>query len=101
VVVETTRLRQLTMAARALIRRAFTQLGTDHVSADAMAVNRRSRRVTDKAGLSFARTEPPRWRPPTQRHAGRQDYLRPASCAERNPHLYSEMSQDRGCLMIR
>jgi RimJ/RimL family protein N-acetyltransferase len=45
-----------TEGSRALIRRAFTELGVQRISADAMAVNHRSRRVMEKAGLSYVRT---------------------------------------------
>lgn len=45
-----------TEACRALVRRAFAELGVQRISADAMAVNHRSRRVMDKAGLTYVRT---------------------------------------------
>ncbi|SCE87090.1 Protein N-acetyltransferase, RimJ/RimL family [Micromonospora viridifaciens] len=45
-----------TEGARALIRKGFTDLGVDRVTANTMAVNTRSRRVMEKAGLSFLRT---------------------------------------------
>ena len=41
---------------RALVRRAFTELGVSQVVATTMAVNARSRRVLEKAGLRHART---------------------------------------------
>ncbi|MEV8057980.1 GNAT family N-acetyltransferase [Streptomyces antimycoticus] len=41
--------------ARALIHKGFTDLGVERVTADTMAVNTRSRRVMEKAGLSFLR----------------------------------------------
>jgi RimJ/RimL family protein N-acetyltransferase len=45
-----------TEGARALVRRAFTGLGVSRVVATTMAVNTRSRRVLEKAGLRHART---------------------------------------------
>jgi RimJ/RimL family protein N-acetyltransferase len=45
-----------TEGARALVRRAFTDLGVDEVVATTMAVNAGSRRVLEKAGLRYART---------------------------------------------
>ena len=45
-----------TEAARALIRLAFTEFGTDRVWAQTMAVNTASRRVMEKAGLNYVRT---------------------------------------------
>lgn len=45
-----------TEAARALVQHTFTQLCIRRISADAMAVNHRSRRVMEKAGLRFVRT---------------------------------------------
>jgi RimJ/RimL family protein N-acetyltransferase len=45
-----------TEGSRALLAKAFTELGVQRVSADTMAVNRRSRRVMEKAGLTFVRT---------------------------------------------
>jgi RimJ/RimL family protein N-acetyltransferase len=45
-----------TEGARALVRRAFTELGVDEVVATTMAVNAGSRRVLEKAGLRYART---------------------------------------------
>lgn len=45
-----------TEGARALVRRAFTELGLDEVVATTMAVNARSRAVMEKAGLRYART---------------------------------------------
>ncbi|MCZ7413205.1 MULTISPECIES: GNAT family N-acetyltransferase [unclassified Streptomyces] len=44
-----------TEGARALIRVGFTELGTERVTANTMAVNVRSRRVMAKAGLTFLR----------------------------------------------
>lgn len=44
-----------TEGSRALLAKAFTELGVQRVSADTMAVNQRSRRVMEKAGLTFVR----------------------------------------------
>lgn len=44
-----------TEGARALIDKGFTELGVERVIARTMAVNTASRRVMEKAGLSFAR----------------------------------------------
>jgi RimJ/RimL family protein N-acetyltransferase len=44
-----------TEGARALIHRAFTSLGAHRVFAQTMAVNTRSRRVMEKAGLRHVR----------------------------------------------
>jgi RimJ/RimL family protein N-acetyltransferase len=41
---------------RALIDRAFTELGTRRVYAETMAVNTPSRRVLERVGLRFVRT---------------------------------------------
>ncbi|MEV6399666.1 GNAT family N-acetyltransferase [Streptomyces sp. NPDC051907] len=40
----------------ALIRKGFTELGVERVTADTMAVNGRSRRVMEKSGLIHVRT---------------------------------------------
>ncbi|MET8053881.1 GNAT family N-acetyltransferase [Streptosporangium sp. NPDC005286] len=45
-----------TEGSRALIRKGFTDLGVERVTANTMAVNTRSRRVMEKAGLSFVRS---------------------------------------------
>jgi RimJ/RimL family protein N-acetyltransferase len=45
-----------TEGSRALIDRAFRELGAERVTATAMAVNAASRRVMEKAGLRYART---------------------------------------------
>jgi len=45
-----------TEGSRALIRKGFTDLGVRRVWAQTMAVNIRSRRVMEKAGLSYVRT---------------------------------------------
>jgi RimJ/RimL family protein N-acetyltransferase len=45
-----------TEGARALVRRAFTELGVSCIVATTMAVNAGSRRVLEKAGLTYART---------------------------------------------
>lgn len=45
-----------TEGARALVRKAFTALGAERVTANTMTVNVGSRRVMEKAGLRFVRT---------------------------------------------
>jgi len=45
-----------TEGARALVRRAFTELAVTRIVATTMAVNTRSRRVLEKAGLKYVRT---------------------------------------------
>ncbi|MEV0372396.1 GNAT family N-acetyltransferase [Streptomyces sp. NPDC050636] len=45
-----------TEGSRALIRRGFTDLGVQRVTANTMAVNIRSRSVMEKAGLAYVRT---------------------------------------------
>jgi len=45
-----------TEGSRALIRKGFTELGVRRVWAQTMAVNGRSRRVMEKAGLAYVRT---------------------------------------------
>jgi len=45
-----------TEGARALVRRAFTELGIEEIVATTMTVNTRSRAVMEKAGLRYART---------------------------------------------
>ena len=45
-----------TEGSRALVRRAFTELGVGEIVATTMAVNAGSRRVLEKAGLRYART---------------------------------------------
>lgn len=45
-----------TEGSRALIRKGFTDLGVERVTANTMTVNAGSRRVMEKAGLSFIRT---------------------------------------------
>lgn len=44
-----------TQGSRALISKGFTDLGVERVTANTMAVNTRSRRVMEKAGLSCLR----------------------------------------------
>ncbi|MEU8036802.1 GNAT family N-acetyltransferase [Streptosporangium sp. NPDC049078] len=50
-----------TEGARALIHRGFTDLGVERVTANTMAVNAGSRRVMEKAGLSFVRSFTEDW----------------------------------------
>jgi RimJ/RimL family protein N-acetyltransferase len=45
-----------TEGARALVCRAFTELAVTRIVATTMAVNTRSRRVLEKAGLGYLRT---------------------------------------------
>ena len=45
-----------TEGSRALIRKAFTELGVQRVVAETMTVNTASRRVMEKAGLTHVRT---------------------------------------------
>ena len=51
-------------ASRALIRKGFTELGVQRVFAGTMAVNTRSRRVMEKAGLAHVRTYHAEWDDP-------------------------------------
>ncbi|GAA2674003.1 GNAT family N-acetyltransferase [Streptomyces lunalinharesii] len=44
-----------TEGSRALISKGFTALGVERITANAMAVNARSRRVMEKAGMVFRR----------------------------------------------
>jgi RimJ/RimL family protein N-acetyltransferase len=53
-----------TEGARALVRRAFTELGVEEVVATTMTVNTRSRAVLEKAGLAYARTVDLNWPDP-------------------------------------
>lgn len=53
-----------TEGARALVHRAFTELGAKRVYAETMAVNKASRRVLEKAGLRPARTFHAEWEDP-------------------------------------
>jgi RimJ/RimL family protein N-acetyltransferase len=50
-----------TEGARALVDRAFTELGARRVTASAMAVHGASRRVMEKAGLRFVRSMTLEW----------------------------------------
>ena len=53
-----------TEGARALVRRAFTELGVEEIVATTMTVNTRSRAVMEKAGLRYARTVHLNWPDP-------------------------------------
>jgi len=55
-----------TEGARALVRKAFTDLGIDEVIATTMAVNVGSRRVMEKAGLRYVRTVHLPWEHPVE-----------------------------------
>jgi RimJ/RimL family protein N-acetyltransferase len=50
-----------TEGSRALIRKAFTELGVERVVAHTMAVNLGSRRVMEKSGLALVRTYHQDW----------------------------------------
>ncbi len=50
-----------TEGSRALIRKGFTELGVRRVTAETMAVNAASRRVMEKAGLTYVRTFHQEW----------------------------------------
>ncbi|MEU2671129.1 GNAT family N-acetyltransferase [Streptomyces sp. NPDC007164] len=50
-----------TQGSRALIDKGFTDLGVRRVTANTMTVNTRSRRVMEKAGLSFLRSFTEDW----------------------------------------
>jgi RimJ/RimL family protein N-acetyltransferase len=50
-----------TEGSRALIRKGFTELGVRRVVAETMAVNTASRRVMEKAGLTYVRTFHQKW----------------------------------------
>lgn len=72
-----------TEGARALVRRAFAELGASRVVATTMAVNARSRRVLEKAGLRHVRTLHLDWPDPlpgnehgdVEYELGRDDWL--------------------------
>src|ERR687894_1796476 len=55
-----------TEGSRALIRKGFTELGVRRVVAKTMAVNAASRRVMEKAGLTYVRTFHQQWSPSTE-----------------------------------
>ncbi|MCT2590488.1 GNAT family N-acetyltransferase [Streptomyces sp. N2-109] len=55
-----------TEGSRALIRRGFTELGVQRVTANTMAVNTASRRVMEKSGLQLHRTFFPDWPDPLE-----------------------------------
>jgi RimJ/RimL family protein N-acetyltransferase len=50
-----------TEVSRALVERAFRELGAARVTAETMAVNAASRRVMEKAGLRYVRTFHQEW----------------------------------------
>ncbi|MFF6910313.1 GNAT family N-acetyltransferase [Streptomyces sp. NPDC012389] len=50
-----------TEGARALVDKGFTELGAERVTANTMAVNAGSRRVMEKAGLTFLRAYTEEW----------------------------------------
>jgi RimJ/RimL family protein N-acetyltransferase len=53
-----------TEGSLALIRKGFTELGAERIRAETMAVNARSRRVMEKAGLTYTRTFHVEWDEP-------------------------------------
>ncbi|WP_216216041.1 GNAT family N-acetyltransferase [Amycolatopsis aidingensis] len=55
-----------TEGARALVRKAFTELGVWRIYAQTMTVNQRSRRVLEKAGLRHVRTFHQDWPEPIE-----------------------------------
>jgi RimJ/RimL family protein N-acetyltransferase len=55
-----------TEGSRALIRKGFTELGVRRVVAETMAVNAASRRVMEKAGLTYVRTFHQQWPEPIE-----------------------------------
>ncbi|MEW2517680.1 GNAT family N-acetyltransferase [Actinacidiphila alni] len=55
-----------TEAARAVLRKAFTELGVERVEATTMTVNAASRRVLEKAGLAWVRTFFAQWDEPIE-----------------------------------
>ena len=55
-----------TEGARALVDKAFTDLGTERITANTMTVNTGSRRVMEKAGLTFVRTYFEDWPDPIE-----------------------------------
>ncbi|MFF4221605.1 GNAT family N-acetyltransferase [Streptomyces sp. L500] len=55
-----------TEGSKALIHKGFTELGVERVTANTMAVNARSRRVMEKAGLSFVRNFTEDWPEPIE-----------------------------------
>ena len=55
-----------TEGAVALVRKGFTELGVERVTANTMTVNARSRRVMEKAGLSYVRTFFEEWPEPIE-----------------------------------
>ncbi|MFZ3394565.1 GNAT family N-acetyltransferase [Rhodococcus sp. 7Tela_A2] len=55
-----------TEGSRALIDKGFSDLGVERVTANTMAVNTRSRRVLEKAGLLFVRSFTGDWAEPIE-----------------------------------
>lgn len=75
-----------TEGARALIRKGFTALGVERVTANTMAVNTRSRRVMEKAGLSFLRGFTGDWPEPIEgSEHGEVEYELTRATWERRP----------------
>jgi RimJ/RimL family protein N-acetyltransferase len=86
-----------TEGARALVRRAFTELGVEEVVATTMAVNTRSRAVLEKAGLACARTVHLNWPDPLDGNEyGDVEYrLRRGDWLARRPGVESGPDQGR------
>jgi RimJ/RimL family protein N-acetyltransferase len=85
-----------TEGARALVRRAFTELGLERVVATTMTVNIASRRVLENAGLMLVRTFFAQWpayiegaeHGDVEYALARQDWQRayqPSSCSRSSP----------------
>ncbi|MEU6356778.1 GNAT family N-acetyltransferase [Streptomyces sp. NPDC047072] len=55
-----------TEGSRALIDKGFTELGVERVTANTMTVNRSSRRVMEKSGLTYLRTFHGDWPEPIE-----------------------------------
>ena len=85
-----------TEGARALVRKAFTDLGTQRVIAQTMAVNTRSRRVMERAGLRYLRTFHVPWDDPipgteqgeVEYELLREDWLRRQPTATAGPDTH-------------
>lgn len=84
-----------TEGAKALVRKGFTELGLHRIYAETMAVNTRSRRVMEKAGLVYARTFHPEFDDPipgtelgeVEYAITREDWLRSGQGADQARHV--------------
>ncbi|WP_405604414.1 GNAT family N-acetyltransferase [Streptomyces sp. NBC_01410] len=75
-----------TEGAIALVRKGFTELGVERVTANTMTVNARSRRVMEKAGLSYVRTFFEEWPEPIEgSELGDVEYALTRADWERSP----------------